>query len=113
MPASRKPVVVAPLAQQDIDDAAARYQIESGEDLALRFLAAVGDAFALLSRNPGIGSPRYATLLRLPGVRSWPLRPWPQLIFYVERERAVDVFRVLHGASDMAGTLAEPDPGGN
>ena len=111
MPAAHKPVFVAPLAQRDVDEAAAHYQDEAGEEVALRFLLAVGDALALLSRNPGIGSPRYATELKMPGVRCWPLRPWPQLVFYVERERTVDVFRVLHGARDVPATLGEAKPG--
>jgi toxin ParE1/3/4 len=111
VPAARKPVEVAPRAQHDIDDTAAQYLEEAGEEVALRFLAAVDDAFDLLSRNPGLGSPRHATVLQLPGIRCWPLRPWPQLVFYVEREQAVDVFRVLHGARDIPATLIEPDAG--
>jgi toxin ParE1/3/4 len=47
----------------------------------------------------------------LPGIRCWPLRPWPQLVFYVEREQAVEVFRVLHGARDIPASLIEPDAG--
>ena len=109
MPAARKPVEVAPRAQRDIDDTAAQYLEEAGEETAMRFLAAIADAFDLLSRNPGLGSPRHATVLQLPGIRCWPLRPWPQLVFYVEREQAVDVFRVLHGARDIPATLAEAE----
>jgi toxin ParE1/3/4 len=112
VPAARKAVDVAPRAQRDIDDAAAQVQDEAGVDVALRFLGAVESAFDLLARNPGVGSPRQATLLRLPGVRCWPLRPWPQLIFYVERDRALNVIRVLHGARDIPAALAEPDAPG-
>ncbi len=108
MPAARKPVEVAPQAQRDIDEAAANYLDEAGEEVALRFLSALDDAFDLLARNPGSGAPRYATVLHMPGVRCWPLRPWPQLVFCVERERIVDVFRVLHGARDIPATMSEP-----
>lgn len=111
MPAARKPVEVAPRAQSDIDDTAAQYLEEAGDEVALRFLAAVADAFDLLSRNPGLGSPRHAAALQLPGIRCWPLRPWPQLVFCVERAQAVEVFRVLHGARDIPVTLTEPEAG--
>lgn len=112
MVAPHRPVGVAPLAQRDVDEALAQYQDEAGDDVALRFLSALADAFDLLSRNPGIGSPRYATTLQMPGLRCWPLRPWPQLIFYVERDRSVDVVRVLHGARDVPASLTGPEAEG-
>lgn len=104
------PVVVLPRAGQDIADAADRYVDEAGDAVALRFADALGEAFDLLARNPGIGSLRHASLLALPGMRFWPLRPWPQLIFYVARERQVHIVRVLHGARDVPAAFAEPPP---
>ena len=106
------PVVVLPRAEQDIDDVIAHYLREAGVDVARRFADALADAFGLLARNPAMGSPRYASLLALPGMRCWPLRPWPQMIFYLERERRLDVVRVLHGARDIPASLAEPDSAG-
>ncbi|WP_235823464.1 type II toxin-antitoxin system RelE/ParE family toxin [Azohydromonas sediminis] len=103
------PVVVLPRAEQDIDDAIGRYLDEAGVEVAGRFTEALASAFALLVRNPGIGSLRHATLLALPGMRCWPLRPWPHLIFYLERERRIDVVRVLHGARDVPASLLGPD----
>lgn len=112
MPAQRKPLDVTPRAQCDIDEVVAQHVDEAGPDLASRFLNTLFEAFDLLSRNPGLGSLRYATALNLPGARCWPLRPWPHLVFYVEREGSVDVFRILHGARDIPATLAEPDAEG-
>jgi toxin ParE1/3/4 len=69
---------------------------------------AVEQAFAHLSRHPGTGSPRYAHELNLPGLRFWRLTRFPHMVFYVERDDHVDVWRVLHGERDMAAWLSEP-----
>ncbi len=106
------PVVVLPRAEQDIDDVIGRYLEDAGVDVAQRFTEALVGAFALLARNPAMGSLRQASALALPGMRCWPLRPWPHLIFYLERERRVDVVRVLHGARDIPASLADPDVAG-
>ena len=107
MAKARKAVVISPRAQRDVDELAAAYVDGAGLDIAQRFVDALADAFDLMARNPGIGSPRYGLLLNLPGVRCWPLRPWPQVIFYVERQRTIDVIRVLHGARDIPASLAQ------
>ena len=109
MAVARKPVVVSPRAQRDVDELATVYADDAGSEITHRLVDALAEAFDLIARNPGIGSPRYGLMLNLPGVRCWPLRPWPQVIFYVEREHAIDVVRVLHGARDIPATLAEPE----
>ena len=60
-----------------------------------------------VGRNAATGSPRYAHELDLPGLRSWPLKRYPYLIFYVEREDHIDVWRVLHGERDIPAWLHE------
>jgi toxin ParE1/3/4 len=35
--------------------------------------------------------------LNLPGLRFWPLTRYPHLVFYIEMDDHVDVWRVLHG----------------
>ena len=47
------------------------------------------------------GSPRDAHELGLPGLRSWALKRYPYLVFYVERTDHVDVWRVLHEDRDI------------
>ena len=65
-----------------------------------------------MSRHrPAAGSSRYARALDLPGLRSWPLKRYPYLVFYTEREDSVDVWRVLHGRRDVPARMREPDPG--
>lgn len=43
------------------------------------------------------------------GLRSWPLAryPYPYLVFYIERDDHIDVWRLLHGLRDMAAWLRE------
>lgn len=49
--------------------------------------------------------------LRLDGLRAWPLRRFPHLVFYrVEREH-IDVWRVLHAKRDVpAWIIGEETP---
>lgn len=106
---ARKPVVVSPRAQRDTHELAAACADDAGPDIAHRFVAALAEAVDLIARNAGIGSPRYGLMLNLPGVRCRPLRPWPQVIFYVERDKVIHVVRVLHGARDIPATLGEAE----
>jgi len=98
---SGQPVVPRLRAKRDIEAAVDHYLREAGGETALAFIDAVEQAFVQIGRHPGIGSLRYAYELDLPGLRCWPLRRHPYLIFYVERDDYVDVWRLLHGASDV------------
>jgi plasmid stabilization system protein ParE len=42
----------------------------------------------------------------------WPLRRFSHALFYVERERAVEVVRILHSRRDLPGELRGADEGG-
>ena len=88
-------------AQRDIDDAVDYYLEGGAGPAALAFIDALEQAFAHLGRHPAIGSLRYAHELGLPGLRCWPLRRHPYLIFYVEHDDHVDVWRVLHAERDI------------
>ncbi|MDN5939172.1 MAG: type II toxin-antitoxin system RelE/ParE family toxin [Salinisphaera sp.] len=102
-----KPVIPRALAENDIDAAIAHYLDAGGADLALRFIDDLEAAFQHVSTHPATGSPRYATELDLPGLRIWPLRDFPQLIFYVEQADHLDVWRVLHGRRDIPAWLQD------
>ena len=105
-----KPVIPREQARRDIDEAIAYYLAEGSAQAALGFIDAVEQAFAHIGRHPGIGSPRYALELNLPGLRSWPLPRYPALVFYVEREDHIDVWRVLNAQRDIPAWMQEPDP---
>jgi toxin ParE1/3/4 len=50
---------------------------------------------------PSAGSARYAHELEVPGLRSWQVKGYAYLVFYIERDDYVDVWRVLHGSRDI------------
>ena len=104
-----KPVIPREQANRDIDEIISWYLAEGGPHAALEFVAALEKGFAHISRHAATGSPRYAHELNLPGLRVWPLSRYPHLVFYVERNDHVDVWRVLHGARDIPGWLQESD----
>lgn len=96
-----KPVIPRALATRDVDQAVAYYLDEASEKIALRFVDALEEAYTHIGRQPAAGSPRYAHELGIPGLRSWPLRRFPYLVFYVERLDHVDIWRVLHGRREI------------
>jgi toxin ParE1/3/4 len=104
-----KPVISREQANRDVDDAVAYYLKENTAQAAMGLVDALEDAYALLARHPGLGASRYAYELDIPGLRSWPLRRFPYLIFYVELEDRVDVWRVLHNRRDIPASMQGPD----
>lgn len=105
-----KPIVPRSEANRDVDEAIDHYLSESAEQAALGFIDALEQAYADIARHPATGSPRYAHELNIPGLRSWSLKRYPYLVFFVEREDHIDVWRVLHGQRDIPAWLdAEPD----
>jgi toxin ParE1/3/4 len=104
-----KPVIPRQAAQRDIDEAITHYAVEAGEPVALTFIGALERAFRRIGQHPAVGSPRYAFELRLEGLRASPLRRYPYLVFYVEREDHLDVWRVLHAQRDIPAWMQEPE----
>jgi toxin ParE1/3/4 len=102
----KKPVIPRELAIKDVDDALAYYLNENAHQAALGFIDALEKAYAHIALHPATGSARYAHELNLPGLRFWQLAKYPQLVFYIEHERHIDVWRVLHGERDIPATLA-------
>ena len=101
-------VVKRPHALQDLDEAAAYIQDQSGPHRAIRFLRAADSTFAMLAGMPGMGTryepeePLYADL------RYFPITRHPNhLVFYRPLPDGIEVLRVLHAARDIAGILAE------
>lgn len=107
-----KPVVPRELANQDVDEALAHYLTEATHDVALGFIDALEQAYALISRQPAMGSPHYGHELGLPGLRAWTLSRYPYMVFYVECPGHIDVWRVLHGHRDIPAWMQRPEPQG-
>lgn len=103
-----KPVILLPLAEQDVKQATVQYHDKAGDALALRFVQSFLNALRFIGEQPGAGSPRYASLLNLPSLRFWQMNKFPYLVFYIERETQLDVWRVLHRQRDIPAWLVDP-----
>ena len=104
-----KPVIPRVLANRDVDEAINHYLDQDAEAAAQGFVDALEQAYAHISRHPATGSPRYAHELNLPGLRFWPLTRYPHLVFYIEMDDHIDVWRVLHGERDIPAWMHQPD----
>ena len=100
-----KPVVPREQALRDIDDAIDHYLTEAGGRVALGFIDALEQAYRSIGRHPAASSPRYAHELALPSLRSHLLKRYPYLVFYVELDDRIDVWRVLHAKRDIPASL--------
>ena len=109
---STKAVIPRQKALDDIDSAIDFYVGEAGADVALGFIDALQSAYEFVAGNASAGSPRWAYELGLPGMRSWPVKGYPWLVFYIENEDWIDVWRVLHAKRDIPEWLAGPDTDG-
>jgi len=105
---TQKPVVLRGRARHDIDEAIDHYSTEAPAAAALAFIGVLEEAFRQMADHPASGSPRYADELALPGLRSLVVTGFPYLVFYVEREADIDVWRVLHASRDISAWLRDP-----
>jgi toxin ParE1/3/4 len=106
------PLIPRAQAQEDVERALDHYRQQAGDSVALGFVAALEQAFVHIARHPSTGSPRYAHELDLAGLRCWPLKRYPFLVFYLQQADHIDVWRVLHGARDIPSWLEGGDGDG-
>ncbi len=104
---SRKPIQRRRRAQLDIEEATDYYLHEAGARVALTFADRAEDTLNAIGAAPRIGSPRYAHQLGVRGLRMRAIRGFPFLIFYVEQDDRVEVWRVLHARRDIASSLQD------
>ena len=104
-----KSVIPRAKARADVDLAVEYYTDEAGADVAFSFIEALEQAYTFIGEMPGAGSPRWSHELSLPGLRTVGLKGFPWLVFYLEFETYVDVWRVLHAKRDMPAWLADGD----
>ena len=98
------------LAANDIETAVAHYHDEASPQIALDFIDALEAAIKHLRRYPLTGSLRFAYELEIPELRSWPVRKFPYLIFYMPDDDRIDIWRVLHVRRDIPAYLTSDDP---
>jgi toxin ParE1/3/4 len=105
-----KPVIPTRMAEQGVEDELTHYLVDEGsERAALGFIDEIEHAYERLAKHPNVGSPRYAYELDVPGLRSWPLERYPNLIFHIERETQVEDWRVINGKRDIPAWLLDDD----
>lgn len=101
-------MVLRAAARRDVVEAIAHYLDEAGPQVAPDFIDALQDALRHISDNPQSGSPRYGHEVNLPGLRSWRLKSFSQLLFYMIGRAQIDVWRVLHSRRHIPDWLREP-----
>jgi toxin ParE1/3/4 len=102
-----KPILERERAVEDVEAASDHYLAQGGSSLAMEFLDAVEQAYSHIAEYP-----RAAVLredLSLADLRSRSLRRFPYLVFYVERETRIDVWRVLYAGRDLTAHVSDPD----
>lgn len=104
-----KLVIPRAKARADIDLAVEYYADKAGADVAFSFIDALEQAYTFMGEMPAAGSPRWSHELNLPGLRTIRLKGFPWLVFYLEFETHVDVWRVLHAKRDVPAWLADVD----
>ena len=102
-----KGIVPREFANRDVEAAIDHYLVEASAKVALGFVDKLEKAYAHIARHPASGSPRYAHQLGLADLRFWPLGRYPYLIFYIERDEHIDVWRVLHEQRDIPAWMNE------
>ena len=102
-----KPIVPRSLAHRDVEAAVDYYVRQAGAQVALGFIDALQAAYRTISNHPANGSSHYAPELALPSLRSFGLKRYPYLVFYVERGDHVDIWRVLHAQRDIPARMQE------
>lgn len=101
-----KPAKLRAFAADEIERAVDHYLDEAGADVAARFVGSLERDLGRLARQPQLGSLRFAYDLGIPDLRTWAVRRVPYLIFYIEQDDRLDVWRVLHDRRDTPATLA-------
>ena len=105
-----KPVNLRERAAADLHSAADHYRNAADVAVAVRFIDAVQRATRRISRNPQVGTLRFAYELDIPELRCLPVDRFPYFVFYIERDDHVDVWRILHTRRDIPSTLlSDPD----
>lgn len=86
------------------------YRDQAGPQTAFDFVDQLEAAVEHLRRHPLIGSLQLSYELEIPDLRSWPLRKFPYLVFYVPDDNCIDIWRVLHTRRDIPAILTSKPP---
>jgi toxin ParE1/3/4 len=102
-------LVIQASAEQDIVSQVEWYAERGLPAIARRFHTAALDAIDSLLATPQAGPPRTTSNPSLAGMRMWPVKGFDEFwVYYVARDDAVTVVRVLHSKRDT-GTILEEE----
>lgn len=97
-------------AENDILDQVEWYAERGFPQIARRFPLAVRAAIGALVDAPGAGTPKHTGNPRLSGLRSWPVRGFPESrVYYLTSPELLTVVRILHGKRDVAALLEDQE----
>ncbi len=97
-----KPIIRRPKAAEDVE-LQAMCIADGSIDAALRFLERAEQTIKGLALFPASGAPFPSRIPELAGLRTKLVKDFPNhVVFYIEREDAIEVVRVLRGGQDMS-----------
>lgn len=106
----RRRVVLRQRARHDVEAAVDWYRDEAGEDTAPGVRGrARGRAGTRRALPPSSGSTRCSVELGIPALRCWQVERYPYLVFNVERDDHIDVWRVLKAIVTSPAWMRDPD----
>ena len=94
---------------RSIAGALAYYLSEAGEATALGLIDDLEATLDQIGHNPKAGFNRYAHALEIEGLKGWPLKRYPYLVFYMEYAARIEIWRVLHSQRDIPAWLTDPN----
>ena len=97
-----KPIIRRLKAAEDVEGHTI-YIAEGSIDAAFRFLERAEQTIKGLSLFPASGAPFPSRHPELAGVRTKLVKDFPNhVVFYIERDHAVEIIRVLRGGQDLS-----------
>jgi len=96
-----KRVVQSASARDDARTTVEFYKREAGHDMASRLVDALRECFGQISQWPAIGSSQWGQVVGIADLRSVAVTGFPYVVFYVERDDCVQVWRILHQRRDL------------
>jgi toxin ParE1/3/4 len=101
-------IVRRPAANRDLIAIFRHYARQAGLRVANRFFAQTEAIFNRLAGAPGIGTPYETDEPLYAGLRYFPIpRFRDNFVFYAPTPDGIEVYRVLHGARNIRGILAD------
>jgi toxin ParE1/3/4 len=97
-----KPIIRRPKAAEDVEGHA-MYIADGSIDAATKFLERAEQTLKGLSLFPASGAPFPSRHPELAGVRTKLVKDFPNhVVFYIERDDAIEIIRVLRGGQDVS-----------